>query len=122
MIETVVPEFLIAVEPLIGVAHRLGAQLARDDAAQLVARDQARIRQHVEMLHHRRQRHRKWFGELTDRQAVGPAQFGEQRAARRIGQRGKGAVERLGSIVNHVVKYKGGRRGVKRLRRLPFVD
>jgi len=57
------------------------------------------------MLHHRRQRHRERRGQRADRQAIGLAQARQQSAPGRIGQRGEGAVERLYTIVNHVVKY-----------------
>ena len=96
MIETIGPEFLITVEPLVGFVHRFGAQSAGDGAPALVARHQPGIRQHVEMFHHRRQRHGEWFGEHADRQAVGLAQPRQQGAPRRVGERGKGAVEPVG--------------------------
>ena len=38
----------------------------------------------------------------------------DQRAPRRIGKRGKGAIERGGTKLNHVVKYRPGRPTVKR--------
>jgi len=85
--------------------HGLGAQPAGHGAAALVAGDQAGVRQHFEMLHHRRQRHRERRGQRADRQAIGLAQARQQSAPGRIGQRGEGAVERLYTIVNHVVKY-----------------
>ena len=94
MIEAFAPEALVAVEPFIGFRHRFGAKPAGDRAAALVARDQPGIRQHVEMLHHRRQRHRERFGQRADREAVGLAQASEQSAPRLVGERGEGAVER----------------------------
>jgi hypothetical protein len=54
LIEAVVPKALVTVEPFVGVAHGLGLQSARDRAAGLGAGDEAGIRQHVEMFHHRR--------------------------------------------------------------------
>jgi hypothetical protein len=54
-IEIIGPEALVAVEPRHRLLHRLGRQPARDDAAGFFPRDQASIRQHVEMLHDRRQ-------------------------------------------------------------------
>ena len=93
MIETFGPEFLITVEPFIGFVHRLRAQFAGDDAAFLVAGDEAGLGEHVEMLHHRRQRHRQRRGKLAHRQARLLAQARDQRPPRRIGERGKGAVE-----------------------------
>ena len=50
-----------------------------------------------------------------------PAQIGssaetrQQRAPRRVGQRGKSAIERLVAILNHIVKYKPAITTVKRL-------
>ena len=46
---------------------------------------------------------------LTERRRA--AQPGDQRPPRRVGERGEGAVERGGRIVNHMVKYsrRGGR-------------
>ena len=105
MIEAVVPETLVAIEPVVGFVHGLGAQPAGDGAAALAARDQPGIRQNVEMLHHRRQRHREWLGQRADRETVGFAQASQQRPPRRVGERGEGAVERGGRIVNHLVKY-----------------
>jgi len=68
------PESFITIEPFEGVAHRLGMEPAGDDAAGFGAREKAGACQHVEVLHHRRQRHRKWRGEFADRN-LGP--FGE---------------------------------------------
>jgi len=67
------------------------------------------------MFHDRRQRHVKRRGEFADGQI---GLFGEPRdqcAARRIGKRGKGAVERGGTKLNHVVKYRNRASGVKRV-------
>ena len=58
---------------------------------------------HVEMFHDRRQRHVKRRGEFADRQI---GLFGEphdQGAARRVGERGKGAVEGAALKLNHMV-------------------
>ena len=96
MIEAIAPEALVAVEPFIGFVHGLGAQPAGDGTAVLVAGDQTGIRQHIEMLHHRRQRHREGLGQLADREAIGFAQAGEQCPPRRVGKCGEGAVERGG--------------------------
>jgi hypothetical protein len=87
------PESLIVIEPFSGGAHRFGLEAAGDGAAGLLALDEPRIRQDVEMLHHRRQRHLERLGQFRDRNALALAQLREQRAPRRIGKRGKGAVE-----------------------------
>jgi hypothetical protein len=68
-VESVGPEALVAIEPVHRLLHRLGSQPACDRAAGLFARDQAGVRQHIEMLHDRRQRHRKRLRQLADRQA-----------------------------------------------------
>ena len=113
MIEAIVPEFLVAVEPVIGFLHRRGLQPAGDDAAILAARDQAGGGQYVEMFHHRRQRHGEGFGQFADRNGVGFAQARQQCPARRVGQGGESAVEGRGQIVNHMVKYRRCARRVK---------
>jgi hypothetical protein len=70
----------------------------------LGALDQAGSRQHVEMLDHCRQRHLEPFGDLRHPQFAVVCQPVEDRAPRRVSQRGKGAIE-LGSVkVNHMVK------------------
>jgi hypothetical protein len=51
-IKIIGPEALVAIEPGERVAHRLGGEPAGDDAAGLFPRDQPRIREDVEMLHH----------------------------------------------------------------------
>ena len=105
MIETVGPESLVTVEPFVGLMHRLGAQPARHRAPVFGAGDQPGIGQDVEMLDHRRQRHGEWPGELADGQAIAPAEARQERPPGGVGQRGKSAVEWLGPIVNHLVKY-----------------
>jgi hypothetical protein len=54
LIETVAPEALVAVEPFVGFVHGLGAQPAGHSAPVFGAGDEPGLRQHVEMLHHRR--------------------------------------------------------------------
>jgi hypothetical protein len=51
------PEMLVVVKPVHRIFHRCRSQLARYGAAYFRARDQTRMRQHVEMLHDRRQRY-----------------------------------------------------------------
>jgi len=94
-IEIVGPEALVAVKPVHRLLHRFRSEPARHDAAGLFARDQAGIRQHVEMLHDRRQRHRKRLRQLADRKHVAVGEPRQQCAPRRIGERGKGAVQEL---------------------------
>jgi hypothetical protein len=106
LIETFGPEALVAIEPLIGAFHRLGVQAAGDCASGLVADDEAGVRQHVEMLHHGRQRHGEGLGQFADRNGVGLAQVRQQSAPGGVGEGGESAVEVVGLIVNHMVKYK----------------
>jgi hypothetical protein len=54
-IEIVGPEVLIAIEPGERLAHRFGGEPAGHDTSGLLARDQGRVRQHVEMFHDGRQ-------------------------------------------------------------------
>lgn len=83
-------------EPFEGVAHRLGIEPAGDGASGLLAGDQAGIGQHVEMLHHRRQRHPERRRERAHRQLGLGGEAHHQRAARRIGKRRESAIERIG--------------------------
>jgi hypothetical protein len=102
-VEVFRPEALVAIEPLHRPLHRRGGEPARHNAPGLGARDQAGIRQHVEMFHDRRQRHRKWLRQLAHRQAVALAEPRQQRAPCRVRQRGKGAVQGPIAMLNHVV-------------------
>jgi hypothetical protein len=102
-VEIVGPEAGVAIEPVHRLLHRLGSQPARNRAAGLLAGDQAGIRQHVEMLHDRGQRHRKWPREFAYGHAVLFAKPCQQRATRGIGKRSKGAVQRFAAILNHMV-------------------
>jgi hypothetical protein len=52
------PELLVAVEPLHGFLHRAGVELNRDGASGFGPGNQAGVGKHVEVLHHRGQRHR----------------------------------------------------------------
>jgi hypothetical protein len=65
------------------------------------------------MLHDRGQRHGKRFGELANRQAILRDEPRQHGAAGRVGQGRKSAVERVVLILNHDVKYKRKRAGVK---------
>jgi hypothetical protein len=102
-VEVFRPEALVAIEPVHRLLHRVSSQAACHDATGFRACDQARIRQHVEMFHDRRQRHRKWLLEFAHRNAVPLAKPSQQRPPRRICERGKGAVEGSIAILNHMV-------------------
>jgi len=95
------PEALIAVQPLHRRHHRVRPQRACDNAPAFAAHDQSGIAEHIEMLHHRWQRHREWPRDFADRQIALIGQPGDNGAARRIGQRGECVIERGGVILNH---------------------
>jgi hypothetical protein len=71
----------------------------------LLALDEPGAGQHVEVLHHRRQRHREGRRNLGDGQLRLPRKAVEDGAPRRVGERSKGQIELGSAIVNHVVKY-----------------
>ena len=96
MIEALIPEALVAVEPVSGFLHGPGLQPAGDGAAVLLADDEARLGEDADVLHHRRQGHRERFGQFADRNGVGFAHPRQQGPACRVGQSGEGAVEARG--------------------------
>jgi hypothetical protein len=100
------------IEPVHGLLHGFGRQLAGDRAAHLLPREKTRILEHVEMLHDRRERHRKGPGKLADRQAVARIELSDQRAPRGIGKRSESAVKSGVLILNHVVKCMPKRKGL----------
>jgi hypothetical protein len=94
------------IEPVHGLLHSGGGQLAGDGAADLAPCDQSGVRQHIEMLHDGGERHRERPRELAYRNARAAIELREQRPPRRVGESGKGAVERDVLILNHQVKYR----------------
>ncbi len=103
MIEPLGPELFVTIEPLERVAHRLGIEAAGDGAPGLAAVDQPGIGQHVEMLHHGRQRHRKRRREFADREPRLLGKPHHQRTPGGVGKRRKGAIEVGALKVNHLV-------------------
>lgn len=89
------------IEPAHGILHRRSGQPAFDGAADLVANDKSRIRQHVEVLHDGGQRHRERLCEFAHRRAIPLAEMRDQRAPGGIGQGGESAIERVVLILNH---------------------
>jgi hypothetical protein len=83
-------------KPLDRIAHRLSIEPAGDGAPGFLAGDEARIGQHVEMLHDRRQRHFERRGKLAHRQIRRAGKPHHQSAAGRVGKRRESAVERIG--------------------------
>ncbi len=65
------------------------------------------------MFHHGRQRHRERFRKIANGDDILPLQPRQQRTACGVGHSGKRAVEAIGFIVNHLVKYQGAAEGVK---------
>ena len=63
-----------------------------------------RVFQHAQMLRDRRQRHGIWPSQIGDATVAAGKMF-EDAAARRIGQRGKRAVQQSRRTFNHMVKY-----------------
>jgi hypothetical protein len=90
-------------QPVYRLLHRPSAQPARHGAAGFAARDQAGVRQHVEMLHDRGQRHRKWLRQFAHGNAVLLAEPRQQCPPGRISECRKGAVEDRIVILNHMV-------------------
>ena len=78
------------------MASSIGAGVSRQATVRpvLLRADQPGVGEHIEMLHDRRQRHRKRLRELADRDAFLSLDLREQRPPRRIGERRKRAVER----------------------------
>jgi large subunit ribosomal protein L36 len=100
------PEALVMIEPVHGLLHRGGGQLAGHRSADLAPCDQTGIRQHIEMLHDGGKRHGERPSELAYRNALPSVELRKQGPPRWIGERGKGAVECGISILNHQVKYR----------------
>ncbi len=103
------PEALVVIEPVHGLLHWGSGQLAGDGAADLAPCDQSGVRQDVEMFHDGGKRHRKRQRELAYRNAGAAIELREKRPPGRVGEGGKGAVERGVLILNHQVKYRSDR-------------
>jgi len=90
-------------EPALRLLQRRGVEPARYRAAAFVPADQAGDFKHVEMLEHRRQRHRKRLGERGDGEFRRLAEASQHGAPGRIGKRGEDAIKVVRLIVNHQV-------------------
>jgi hypothetical protein len=97
-----VPEGFVTIEPFERALERAPLQPAIDDPADLVARDEPRILEDVEMLDEAGQRHPERLGQIADRLFPG-AQPRERRPAGRVGQRAEDGVETVARILNHMV-------------------
>jgi hypothetical protein len=93
------------VEPVHGLLHGAGGQLAGDRAARLPAGYQTGVRQHVEMLHDGGERHGERPGKLTHRNVLARFELRHEGAPRGVGQSGEGVIECVVEILNHRVKY-----------------
>src|SRR6516225_4465918 len=104
-IEAVLPLDPSGVDPLLGLAERLRLDGAATHPTNLLRSHDARVLQHAEMLHCRRQRHRERPSELTDRsRCTGQPLY--NRPARRVGEGMEQAIEvQIGRLVKHMPKY-----------------
>jgi hypothetical protein len=97
------PEAFVSPQPAHRLFQRRRCEAANDGAAGFGARDQGCLRQHVEMLHDRWQRHGKRTGQVADGCAFPFAQLRYERAPRRIGERRENVIQIGVLILNHVV-------------------
>jgi hypothetical protein len=86
------------------LAQGLSDEAAVNRPPLLPALDKAGPAQHLQMLHHGRQRDPEGLGQGADRRVRLCREASEQRAARRVGQRVKRAIELGGFILYHAVK------------------
>ena len=91
-VEPRLPELSVVCDPFCGVAQRLRRQCAGDDAPRLVSFEQPRVLQDAQMLHEAGQRHVKRLREITHR-LTAVREPRQDTPARRVGERGKYAVE-----------------------------
>lgn len=109
-VEPVVPERLVAIEPLARGGERAGLEAAAHDAARLLAFDEARALEDREVLDEPGQRHGVRLRQVPHG-LFALAKPCEHRASRRIGQRAEHVVERTrlrpALIVNHLVHFSG---------------
>jgi hypothetical protein len=100
------PEAFVSPQPGHRLLQRRRGEAAEDGAAGFGTTDQGCVRQHVEMLHDRWQRHGKRTGQVADGCAFSLAQLGYERAPRRIGERRENVIQISVLILNHLVNYK----------------
>ena len=90
-------------EPAHGLLHWRRIEAAGDRATRLDARDEPRIRQHVEMLHDGGKGHRERAGKFAYRKIFLLTETGEKCPPRRVGKGGEGTIERHVTMINHLV-------------------
>ena len=91
------------IEPMHRLLYGRSGQLAGDRAASLPAGDQAGVGQHIEMLHHGRQRHRQRCGQFAHRHGILRTEPRQQAPPRAVGQRAKDPIEPIVYMLNHLV-------------------
>jgi hypothetical protein len=91
-VEVPLPDRAVLGDPLLERAHRAGLEPAPPDAADLLRAHEAAALQHVEVLHHGRQRHVQRCGELAHR-CRAARQADDHRAAALVGERVERPVE-----------------------------
>jgi len=97
------PEAFVSPQPGHRLFQRRRGEAADNGAAGFGTRDQGCVRQHVEMLHDRWQRHGERTGQVADGCAFSLAQLGYERAPRRIGERRENVIQFGVLILNHIV-------------------
>jgi hypothetical protein len=102
-IEGAGPEPGIAIEPFHRRLHPFGLQFARHRASRFAAHDEAGIAQHIDVLHHRRQRHVERRRQIADARPLQIVEPRQQRPPRRIRQSGKHAIQGLLPTLYHSV-------------------
>src|SRR3954452_3203751 len=104
------PGALARLHPVDRLVEGVGLHAARPQLGVAAARDQSGALEHLEVARDRRQAHRERLRQLADGR-LALRQAGQDRAARRVGERGEGEAELVGLHVtrrlnNVLVKYK----------------
>jgi hypothetical protein len=102
LVELEFPELAVLLDPFLRVAHRRGHERRAARPAVAAHASESGPLEHADVLGHRGQRHVESAGQIRNASlAQGKAR--EDLPPRRIGERGKGGVER--GMVNHVVNH-----------------
>src|SRR5215218_7893217 len=107
-VEATLPARAPCADPSLRGPQRRRLDAAGPYAPNLLGADEAAHLQHLNVLYHRRQRHRQRLGELAHRGRSAAQALDDQHPAG-IGQRVKDAIERLmpGALLKHSLKYTG---------------
>jgi hypothetical protein len=92
-------------DPRERVAHGRGVERCASHAAFFLNGGEPRALQHAHVFRDGRERHREARRQLADRVIAG-RESREDVAARGVGQRREGVIERPGVMVNHMVYYE----------------